>query len=180
MYKKTAIRKYFTEYLKTMIPTFFVYSGRIDKLQNDDISYPYLVVFNKNDSISEEFTSHTVREMDLIIGLVVSENQVADNDFDELIENAMFEVEAAMGLLITIPSTYIPTATDNFRLFEDITLKRSSVDSNNDGGLDIGTATMTYSVTYNYESPIVPISLDAFDVNASIENIQILNKGVLK
>ena len=176
MYKKTAIRKYFKEYLSTLLGI-DVYCGRIDPLSKKT-TFPYITIYSKNDTVTAEFTSHTEREMDILIGVNVRANQTEDSDFDEIIENLMYTVESYMSLLITVPSTYIPIDEDNYRLFEDVVFTNSLIDSDNSSGNDYGMALMNYKLSYNYESPIKPLELDDFDWEESIKHIQITNEGV--
>jgi len=178
MYKPTIIRKFFVEYLKATAPFFNnIYSGRINPIQKN-IDFPYATIFSKSQNKTEDYTSHSEREMDLLIGVNIKSNQTSDVDFDELVENAMFAIEEQMTKIVTIPSDYIPTTQDNYRLFEDIVFEQSLINNNNESGDDIGTAILSYKITFNYEEPIVPLTLEDFDVAGSIANIQILNEGV--
>jgi len=176
VYKKTAIRQHFTEYLKANVASVSnrVFSGRIDTLQSNQ-TYPYLTVFSKDEDITEYYTSHTERALELKVGVVVSENQTADSDFDELIENLMFEVEQAMSKIITSGE---PIAPDNFKLFEDIVLDASQSGSNGESGKDIGGGMLNYLISYYYENPVTPLVLEDFDVQGSIDNMIITNAGV--
>lgn len=180
MYKKTLIRKFFIEYLKTNIASVNnkVYAGRIDPMNEKD-KFPYLAVYTQNEQIQEgDFTSHTLREMDLLISVNIKANQTAESDFDELVENLMFEVEKYMSRLRIVPSTYIPTVSDNFLLFNNVIITDTLINNDNNSGSDIGTALMRYKIGYDYESPIVPLVLEDFDLEASLANIKILNEGV--
>jgi len=178
MYKPTIIRQYFIEYLKATTPFFQnIYGGRINPISKKD-SYPYATVFAKSQGKTEEFTSHSEREMDLLISVVVRTNQDSTLDFDEIVENAMFKIEEQMSKLVTIPSAYVPIAADNYRLFEDIVFESSQITTDNSSGNDTGSAVLSYKVTFNYEEPIVPLTLEDFDLAGSIANIQILNAGV--
>lgn len=180
MYKKTAIRQLFTQYLSDNVPSVAtrVYSGRIAPKQKDDL-YPYLTVFSKDEDITEYYTSHTERVLELKVGVVVKqvedENTDAESDFDEIIENLMYEVEQAMSKVLTSGE---PIAPDNFKLFNDIVLDSSNTDSNFESGSDIGGGMLNYVISYDYENPVDPLILEDFDVQGSIENMIITNAGV--
>ena len=176
MYKKTVIRQYFTNALIAGVTSVSgrVYNGRINQVE--DNQFPYLTIFSKNESISEQFTTHTSRELDLNVGIVVSDNTIDNADFYEVIENVMIEVDNVMGRVLT--ERVSPISGDFFALFEDIVFQNSSTDHDNSSGNDIGMAMMSYKVSYDYSLPVIPLSLDVFDWKSSIANIQITNKGV--
>lgn len=179
MYKQTVLRNYFVEYLKTNVTSVAnkVYSGRINPMNEKD-KYPYIFVKTDNDTVEERFTSHTERSIDLLIQVNIKSNTTDDfDDFDEVIENLMEEVEKWMSYILTAPLEYIP-ANDNMRLFENVYFEASSKQIQNEGSSDIGQAIMRYKIEYFYEDPIVPLELQDFDIAGSIANIQILNKGV--
>ena len=176
MYKKTIIRQYFAELLKAGVVSVNsrVYSGRIDP--KEDENYPYLTVFSKDESIEEQFTSYTSRELEIKIGVVVKDNQTSDDsDFDAIIENIMYDVEAVMGQVITVQAKEVG---DNYALFNSVTFEGSTTEGNNISSSDIGGAMMNYLVSFDYELPIIPLVLNDFDYIGSIENIQITNVGV--
>jgi len=174
MYKKTIIRQYFATLLKSVLSIDNrVYSGRIDPLNNTE--YPYVTVFNKSENIVEQFTSHTERELELKIGVVVKQNQTQSADFDEVIEGLMYEVESVMGRVLSVQAKEL---NDNYALFEDIVLEGTATDSDNSSGDDIGGGMMTYKISYNYELPIVPLVLEDFDWQGSIDNLKITNEGI--
>jgi len=179
MYKKTVIRKYFKEYLESLA-TFFngnVFSGNINPRMKD-ISYPFVQIISSNDTVVENLTDHTMREMDLMIHVTVKNNNVKDtDDFMENIELAMFHVEQYMSLLLNVPYEYVPTNEDNFNLFESVRIENSLNDSNIDSSSDIGTAVLGYKIEYNYENPVKPQNFEDFDIQGSIENMKILYKG---
>lgn len=176
MYKKTAIRQHFTQYLKDNVPSVAtrVFSGRIAPKQKDD-PYPYLIVFAKDEDIAEYYTSHTERVLELKVGVVVNENGNADSDFDEITENLEYEVEIAMSKIITSGD---PIAPDNFKLFNDIVLDNSQTDSSFESGNDIGGGMLNYVINYDYENPVDPLVLQDFDVVESVQNMVITNEGV--
>lgn len=179
-YKKTVIRAYFVAYLKAQILSLSdrIYGGRIDPIHKSKDTFPYLTVFSKSDDVIEEFTSHTERELDLLIGVVLKDNTTVD-DFDALVEDLMFKVEEAMSKIIGGPiGTYAENPDDNYRLFEDIVFEKSLITNSNDSGNDIGTAIMSYKISYNYEAPVIPLTLQDFDLDGSIDNITITNPGV--
>ena len=175
-YKKTLIRQYFATLLKATVVSVAtrVYSGRINP--KEDESYPYLTVFTKDENVVEQFTTHTSRELELHIGVVVKNNDIADGDFDEVIENIMFEVEEVMSQVLTV-QTKTP-ATDFFALLDSVVLVSSTMDTNNSSSSDIGGALLVYKVDYDYNLPIVSQTLEDFDVDGSIDHIQITNPGV--
>ena len=175
MYKKTLIRQYFTELLKAGVTSVDsrVYSGRINPKEDED--YPYLTVFTKDEDVVEQFTSHTSRELDLHIGIVVKSNDIADGDFYEVIENTMFDVESIMGKVLTVQAKPI---NDFFALLNDYVLVSSTTEHNNDSSSDIGGGMLVYKVAYDYELPIIPLVLEDFDVQGSIDNLIITNEGV--
>lgn len=176
MYKKTAIRQYFTEVLKAGVLSVEgrVYNGRINQVE--DNKFPYLTIFSKNESVSEQFTTHTTRELGLNVGIVVSDNSIDDGDFYEVIERVMLEVDIVLGKILT--QRVSPIANDFFALFEDIVFQNSSTEHDNTSGNDIGMAMMNYTVSYDYSLPIVSVTLDNFDWQGSTNNIQITNEGV--
>ena len=175
-YKKTLIRQYFAALLKATVISVDsrVYSGRINP--KEDENYPYLTVFTKDENVTEQFTTHTGRELELHIGVVVKNNDIADGDFYEIIENLMYEVEEVMSKVITV-QTKNPV-DDFFALLDSVVLVRSTTEHNNDSSSDIGGAMLTYKVDYEYNLPIVPHSLEDFDIAGSIAHIQITNLGV--
>jgi len=177
-YKKTLIRQYFATLLKATVTSVDsrVYSGRIDP--KEDENYPYLTVFTKDENVGQKedgFTTHTERELELHIGVIVKNNDIADGDFDEVIENIMFDVEEVMSKVITVQAK---PASDFFALLNSVALIRTATNSDNSSGSDIGGALLVYTVDYDYNLPIVPHTLEDFDVQASIEHIQITNPGV--
>ena len=175
MYKKTLIRQYFTDLLKAGVTSVNnrVYPGRINP--KEDENYPYLTVFTKDEDIVDQFTSHTSRELDLHIGIVVKNNDIADGDFYEVIENIMYDVESIMGKVLTVQAK--PT-NDFFALLNDYVLVSSTTEHNNDSSSDIGGGMLVYRVSYDYELPIIPLTLEDFDVQGSIDNLIITNPGV--
>jgi len=176
LYKKTAIRHYFTELLKSKVLSVDgrVYSGRI--LVKEDDEFPYITVFSKDESIVEQFTTHTSRELDLKIGIVTQDNTIGYGDFYESIEDVMIEVENAMGSVITEQVSSI--SGDFFALFNDVKLDNTTTDHDSSGSADIGMAMLNYKVSYDYNLPVIPVTLEDFDWRGSIEHIQITNDGV--
>ena len=176
MYKKTVIRKYFEELLKSAIPNVSnrVYSGRINQVEDD--VYPYITLFSKNETIQEQFTTHTQRELNLNVGIVISDNTINDGDFYEKIEDLMIEVDNVIGRVLS--ESVSPITDDEFYLFEDIAFLSSSTDHDNTSGNDIGMAMLEYKIIYNYSLPVIPLTLEDFDWQSSIANIQITNDGV--
>ena len=175
-YKKTLIRQYFEALLKASVASVSnrVYSGRINP--KEDELYPYLTVFTKDENVVDQFTTHTSRELELHIGVVVKDNTIAGGDFYEVIENIMFDVEEVMSQVITV-QTKNPV-DDFFALLDSVVLVGSTTEHNNDSSSDIGGAMLTYKVDYEYNLPIVPHTLNDFDVQGSIDHIQITNPGV--
>ena len=174
-YKKTLIRQYFELLLKTTVTSVNsrVYSGRINP--NENASYPYLTVFTKDENIVDQFTTHTERELELHIGVIVKDNDIANGDFDEVIENIMFDVEEVMSQVITVQTK---PALDFFALLNSVQLVSSTMNSDNSSSSDIGGALLVYKVDYDYNLPIVSQTLEDFDVDGSIDHIQITNPGV--
>lgn len=176
MYKKTLIRQYFTELLKTGIISVAdrVYSGRINP--KEDENYPYLTVFTKDENVVDQSTMSTSRELDLHIGIVVKNNDIASGDFYEEIENIMFDVESIMSRVITVQSKN--PVDDFYALLDSVVLIGSTTEHNNDSSSDIGGGMLIYKVDYEYNLPIVSQTLEDFDVQGSIDHIQITNPGV--
>ena len=174
-YKKTVIRQYFVALLKAANISVGqkVYGGRISPKSDD--TYPYLTVYSKDEDIEEQFTEYTSRKLNLVIGIVVKDNTKGDADFDEVIENVMFEVEEVMSKVLTVQTK---TATDPFALFECIVLTSTKTATDNSSSSDIGVAEMTYEIDYDYQLPITPITLEDFDWQGSIDNIIFTNPGV--
>lgn len=175
MYKKTVIRQYFVEMLKTVLPSFGgrVFGGRIDP-HMDTETFPILIVSTKDDRVLDQWTTHTSRELDLNIMIVMQENQTGDSDFDELIEDLMLEVEIYMSRVITVQSFDV----DYFALLNDVAFKGSMVSTNNESGHDTGKALLEYKINYDINLPVISMALSDFDVSGSIANIQITNEGV--
>ena len=175
-YKKTLIRQYFETLLKASVASVSnrVYSGRINP--NEDDLYPYLTVFTKDENVVEQFTTHTSRELELHIGIVVKNNDIANGDFYKVIEDVMFDVEEVMSKVITV-QTKNPV-DDLFALLDSVVLVGSTTEHNNDSSSDIGGGMLVYKVDYEYNIPIVPHTLEDFDVQGSIDHIQITNPGV--
>lgn len=178
MYKKTLIRQYFTALLKAGVTSVNnrVYSGRINP--KEDENYPYLTVFTKDENITEQFTSHTSRELELHVGVIVKDNSIKDGDFFEVIENIMYDVESIMGKVLTVQAKN--PANDFFALFDSVSFVGSTTEHDNSSSSDIGGALLTYKVDYDYESPILPLVLEDFDWQGNIEHIQIANEGIPK
>jgi len=108
--------------------------------------------------------------------VVVKDNQTSDDsDFDAVIENIMYDVEAVMGQVITVQAKEVG---DNYALFNSVVFEGSTTEGNNISSSDIGGAMMNYLVSFDYELPIIPLVLNDFDYIESIENIQITNVGV--
>lgn len=174
-YKKTLIRQYFTALLKATVTSVAsrVYSGRINP--KEDENYPYLTIFTKDENIVDQFTTHTERELELHIGVVVKNNDIANGDFDEVIENIMFDVEEVMSQVITVQTK---PASDFFALLNSVELVSSTMGNDNSSSSDIGGALLVYKVDYDYNLPIVSHTLEDFDIDGSIDHIQITNPGV--
>jgi hypothetical protein len=173
-YKKTVIRQYFTALLAGVTSVSErVYSGRIDP--KEDENYPYLTVFTKDETIEEQFTSHTNRDLELHVGIIAKDNSIGSADFYEVVESIMYDVESIMSKVITVQAKEIG---DNFALFNDIVMTGSTTDHNNSSSSDIGTAIITYRINYDYELPILPLTLEDFDWQGSIDNLIITNPGV--
>ena len=176
MYKRTAIREFIVAYLKANA-TFFnnrVFSGRIKPNIEDENQYPYLIVFTRNEDITEHYTSHTRRELDINIGVIVSDNN--SDDMDTTTEESMLEVEKQMSKILGAN----PIGNDPFNLIDDLSLDSIDMDSESDSRNSIGKAMLTYKAEYEYQRPVgFDLSLlDDFDEIGSIENIQITNDGV--
>lgn len=161
--------------LKTTATSFGgrVFGGRIDPHMKDD-TFPILAVSTKDDTVTDQYTTHTQRELDLNILIVMQDNQTADTDFDELIEDLMLEVETYMSRVITVQSF----DNDFFALLNDVTFKGSKVSTDNESGHDVGKALLEYKVCYDLSLPVIPVSLQDFDVAGSIAHIQLENEGV--
>lgn len=174
-YKKTVIRQYFVELLKVFVPNVAgrVYGGRLNP--KEDENYPYLTVYTKDEDIAEQFTTHTSRELQLFIGVIVKDNDIASGDFDEVIENIMIDVETVMSRVITVQTKEVD---DPFALFNNVVLVSTKTGSNNESSSDIGSGMLGYKVDYDYNLPISPVALEDFDIDASIDHIQITNPGV--
>lgn len=175
MYKKTLIRRYFTAYLKANVLSVSnrVYSGRINP--KEDENYPYLTIFTKDETVKDQTSAYTTRELELHIGVVVKNNTSASGDFYEAVEAIMYDVEAAMG---KVSSVNAKQSGDNYGLINDIVFRGSTTEHDNSSSSDIGGALMTYTIEYDYELPIVPLVLENFDVDGSIDHIQITNEGI--
>lgn len=174
-YKKTVIRQYFETLLKASVASVSerVYSGRINPNQDD--TYPYLTVFTKDENVIEQSTMSTNRELELFIGIVVKNNDVANGDFYEKIEDIMFDVENVMSKIITVQAK---EPNDFYALLDSVVLVGSTTNHDNDSSSDIGSGMLSYKVDYEYALPIVPVTLEDFDVAGSIAHIQITNQGV--
>ena len=179
-HKRTIIRHYFRDYLKANVASVSdrVYSGRIDPLdEKDQTTFPYITISSKDEDVNEADgfvgVGYTVREFDLMVGLVIRDNQTQDSDFDELVEDLLLEVETAMS---KVPYQNIDGSS--YRLFDSITLEKTQTMTNNQSGSDIGANMMTYRVKYEYENPIVAVEMVDFDLASSIANIKITNAGV--
>lgn len=175
MYKKAVIRQYFTALLKANVASVAnrVHSGRINP--QEDEAYPYLTVFTKDESIKEQTTAYTTRELELHIGVVVKSNIVNDSDFYEVIEAIMYDVEAVMGKVSAVTAKEVG---DNFALFNDIVFTGSTTEHDISSGSNIGGAMLNYTIEYDYELPILPLVLEDFDWQGSIYHMQITNEGV--
>lgn len=175
-HKRTIIRQYFQQYLKDNVISVSqrVYSGRIDPLREKDITnlYPFISISSKDEDILETYNNgYTVREFDLLVGLVIKDNQTEDSDFDELIENLTLEVETAMS---AVP--YQTTDADGYTLFTSLHLDNTRMMTNNESKADIGQCILTYRINYNYQEPIVPLTLADFDLDLSIANLKVNGK----
>lgn len=175
MYKKTLIREYFTALLKAGVTSVSdrVYSGRMNPKEDED--YPYLTVFTKDEAVVEQSTMSTKRELSLHIGIVVKNNDIDSGDFDEVIENIMFDVESIMSLVLTEQTK---AAGDFYALFDDVVIVGSTTDGDNSSSSDIGGGLLTYKVEYEMQLPMVPLTLEDFDLQGSIDHLQITNPGV--
>ena len=175
MYKKAVIRQYFTALLKANVASVAnrVYSGRINP--QEDEAYPYLTVFTKDESVKEQTTAYTTRELELQIGIVIKDNTITDGDFYDIIESIMYDVEVAMSRVSAVNAKEVG---DNFALFNDIVISGSTTEHDISSGSNIGGAMLTYTVEYYYELPILPLVLEDFDWQGSIGHIQITNPGV--
>jgi hypothetical protein len=174
-YKKTVIRQCFETLLKAGVTSVSnrVYSGRINP--KEDENYPYLTVFTKDENVVDQSTMSTNRELELHIGIVVKNNDIADGDFYEEIENIMFDVESIMSQVITVQAK---EPNDFYALLDSVVLVGSTTEHNNYSSSDIGGGMLVYKVDYEYNLPIVPHTLEDFDVEDSIAHIQITNPGV--
>ena len=174
-YKKTVIRQYFVELLKVYVTSVSgrVYGGRLNPKEDD--TYPYLTVYTKDEDVAEQFTTYTSRELQLFIGVIVKDNTIASDDFDEVIENVMIDVETVMSRVLTVQAKEVD---DPFALFNSIVLVSTKTGTNNESKSDIGSGMLGYKIDYDYQLPIVPVALEDFDVDASIDHIQITNPGV--
>lgn len=174
-YKKTVIRQYFEALLKVSVASVSnrVYSGRINP--KEDESYPYLTVFTKDEDVVDQSTMSTKRELGLHIGVIVKNNDIANGDFYEKIEDIMFDVESVMSKVDTVQTKEL---NDFYALLDSVVLTGSTTNHDNDSSSDIGTAMLSYKVDYEYALPIVPVTLEDFDVSGSIGHIQIANQGV--
>ena len=175
MYKKTLVRQFFTTLLKAGVTSVSnrVYSGRMNPKEDED--YPYLTVFTKDESVTEQSTMSTKRELSLNVGIVVKNNTIDSGDFDEVIENLMFEVETIMSRVLSVQTK---ATGDFYALFDDVVLESSTTDGDNSSGSDIGGGLLSYKVEYEMQLPIVSLTLEDFDVQGSIDHLQILNEGV--
>lgn len=175
-HKRTIIRQYFETLLKAGVVNVSnrVYSGRINPKQDE--SYPYLTIFTKNETITERSTMSTSRELELHIGIVVKNNDIANGDFYEVIDDTMFEVEEVMSRQITVQSKN--PLSDPYVLVNEVELVSSATDHNNESSSDIGGGLLVYRVEYEYSLPITPLTLEDFDVDGSIANLIITNPGV--
>lgn len=175
MYKKTLIRAFFTELLKQNVASVSqrVYSGRLNP--KEDENYPYLTVYTKDEDIVEQSTMSTKRELALHIGIVVKNNDIDSGDFDEVIDNLMYDVEVVMSQVLSVQTKAV---NDFYALVDDVVLERSVTDADNSSGSDIGGGMLVYKVDYEMMLPVSPVVLEDFDLQGSIDNIQITNPGV--
>lgn len=176
MYKRTLIRNFLVDYLKTNTTLFNnrVYGGRVKPLIEKENQYPYIVVFTEDEDIAEHNTMHTTRELDIKIGVNAKDNAI--DDLSSVVEIALFDIEKAMSKLIGAGKV----GNDPYDLIEDIYLENISTSSGTDSQSNISKAMMTYKVTYYYQRPVGYdyTTLEDFDVDGSIANIIITNEGV--
>jgi len=176
MYKRTLIRNFIVQYLKDNTTLFSdrVFGGRVAPIIEKDSEYPYLLVFTNDESVTENQTMYTVRELDLMIGVVSKSNDV--DDLDSIVEENLYDVEKAMSYLLSADNV----GTDEFKLIEDIYLESINISRDSDSQSNISKASMSFKITYYYQRPVglVYSTLDDFDVDGSIANLIITNKGV--
>tara|TARA_B110000858_G_C17788281_1_gene468371 strand:+ start:1289 stop:1843 length:555 start_codon:yes stop_codon:yes gene_type:complete len=175
MLKKTAIRKHFAQLIKSNLTIFDnrVFGGRISKYERDEL-YPAVSIYNRNDTVDENFTDHTLRsmEMDIIIAVQHNETSTLDNyDFDEIVENTQEEVEMLINRIVSVDNL----AEDPFKLIEEIAYTSSTTSFNSDSSDNIGYANISYSIKYRASRSIDLGTLVDFDEIGSIENIDIIN-----
>lgn len=175
MLKKTLIRKHFVELIKTnlLLADGRVFGGRIAPYEKDNL-YPAVSIYNRNDSVEEYYTDHTLRNMDMEMVLAVKQNSTIalDNyDFDEVVENIQVEIEKLISRIISVGN--VPD--DPFKLVEEIVYVSSTTSFNSDSGDNIGYSNIVYNIKYRIQNPIENHDLVDFDEIASYQNIDIIN-----
>ena len=174
MLKKTAIRKNIVQLLKDNIPSMGnrVFGGRILPNSKDDL-FPFIAIYNKTDSVEEDFVDHTLRTLDVNIVVSIKHNSndtLTDLDFDEVVENAQQDVEVVISRILGVNN--LPN--DPFKLFEEITYTSSTTSHNDASGDNIGQALINYTIKYSVQRPVEVSTLEDFDEVASYQNIDII------
>lgn len=176
MLKKTLIRKNILQLLKDNLlingSTPSVFGGRIAPYDKD-ATYPAISVYNRTDSVEEDFSDHTLRSLELSVVVATKENSSTslDNyDFDEIVENAQQEVEKVISRIIDAGNPL----GDPFKLFEDIAYLSSTTSFNDESGDNMGFANITYTIKYRVQRPIEVTGLVDFDETGSYQNIDII------
>ena len=177
MYKRTLIRQFLVSYLKantTLFNNERVYGGRVAPMIESEITYPYIIVYTDDESIVEHNTMHTVRELDIQIGVISKDNTT--EDLSSIVENVLFDIEKAMSKLLSASAV----GSDPYDLIEDIYLDSIVTARDSESQSNISKGMMSYKVSYYYQRPVDfdYSAMDDFDVDGSIANIIITNEGV--
>ena len=170
MYKRTAIRQYFIQYLKDNTELFDnrIYPMLTAQLQDE--AYPKVEVATREESILTNTTTHTERELKLeIVTKCINTQNDMLVDFDSTIEETMFEVEKAMSKILG----YVDKSP--FALYTDIKLESTDIGTNIESEIVVGYALLKYTIIYEYELPLEETVLADFDVDDSLSHLDIEN-----
>jgi len=170
MYKRTAIRQYFIQYLKDNTELFDnrIYPMLTAQLQDED--YPKVEVATRDETILTNTTTHTERELKLeIVTKCINTQNDMLIDFDSTIEETMYEIEKAMSKMLGCVDK------SPFALFTDIKLESTEIKTDIGSKIVLGYALLKYSIFYDYELPLKETILTEFDVGESLSYLNITN-----
>ncbi len=170
MYKRTAIRQYFIQYLKDNTELFDdrIYPLLAAQLQNE--INPRAEITTRDETILTNTTTHTERELKLeIVTKCINTQNDMLIDFDSTIEETMFEIEKAMSKMLGCVDK------SPFALFTDIKLESTEIKTNTESEIVLGYALLKYSIIYDYELPLEETILTDFDVDESLSYLNITN-----